>query len=651
MQETGSATPGGAADGHGLPGDIAFLLRYGVPRATLVAAASAARESAVPACDVLLARGLLGEERFYRALAADVAAPFLARPRLGRHARMPEGLLAGHAPLAPGPPDGPTTVSAPRGATVGALVARGRAPDGLAIAPPRALREAMLALHSTAIARRAAHGLADRTPHFSYRDGPSPGQRRTLALATLAILTGAALLDGVVVGLGALACLLFIVLATIRFATCLERVATTPLRSGARIPDADLPVYTILVPLYDEARVVRRLTEALGALDYPAEKLDIKLLVEVDDGATAAAIDALALPGAFETIVVPPGEPRTKPRALNAALPSARGAFTVVFDAEDRPEPDQLRLAVAAFDREGPDLACLQARLSIHNARENRLAALFAIEYAALFDVINPGLIRLGLPIPLGGTSNHFRTAPLRAIGGWDAWNVTEDADIGLRLAALGLRTGDLPSTTWEEAPTRLRQWMNQRTRWMKGFVQTLLTHTRDPRRSIAVLGARRVAIVWLVVGGTVLSALLYPLTLVVLLSLLAGGIGAALTPGPHPAWVAAALAPLPLPMAILATTTCAWGLATTVAVAGLALYRRGRRDLLVLVPLMPLYFFLVSIAAWRGLQDLVRRPYHWHKTSHGLPPPPTLGDRIAARWRRVVRRGGAGEREEAPAE
>ncbi|WP_372422223.1 glycosyltransferase [Salinarimonas chemoclinalis] len=634
-----------------MPGDIAFLLRHGVPHAMLVAAASAARGSAVPACDVLLARGLIGEERFYRALAEEVRAPFLARPRLGPHARMPEGLLAGRAPLAPGPPGGPTIVSAPRGGAVGALVARGRAPDGLAIATPRALREAMLALHGAAVARRAAHGLADRTPHFSYRDGPSLGQRRTLALAALAVLAGAAVLDGVVVALGALACLLFIVLATIRFATCLESVATTPPRPSARIPDADLPVYTILVPLYDEARVVARLTEALRALDYPPEKLDIKLLVEADDGATAAAIDALSLPGTFEAFVVPAGEPRTKPRALNAALPLARGAFTVVFDAEDRPEPDQLRLAVAAFDREGPDLACLQARLSIHNARQNWLAASFAVEYAALFDVINPGLIRLGLPIPLGGTSNHFRTAPLRAIGGWDAWNVTEDADIGLRLAALGLRTGDLPSTTWEEAPTRHRQWLNQRSRWMKGFMQTLLTHTREPRRSIAVLGARRVAIVWLVVGGTVLSALLYPLTLFVVVSLAAGGVGAALAPGPDPAWVEAALAPLPLPIAILATTTCAWGLATTFAVAGLALRRRRRRDLLALVPTMPLYFFLVSVAAWRGLQDLVRRPYHWHKTSHGLPPPATVGERIATRWRQVVgrRAGRQGEGEGAP--
>ncbi|WP_084327148.1 glycosyltransferase [Salinarimonas rosea] len=651
MSDAENRAPGGAADGEGLPGDIAFLLRHDVPHATLVAAARAARTSAVPACDALLARGLLGEERFYRALAAEIGAPFLATPRLGPHARMPESLLAGRAPLAPGPPGAPATVAAPRGAAVGALVARGRAPNGLALATPRALREAMLALHGAAVARRAAHGLADRTPHFSYRGGPSIGQRRTIALVALAILAGAAVLDGVLVALGALACVLFVVLATIRFATCLESVATAPLRAVARIPDADLPVYTILVPLADEARVVRRLAEDLLALDYPPEKLDIKLLVEADDGATAAAIDALSLPGAFETIVVPPGEPRTKPRALNAALPLARGTFTVVFDAEDRPERDQLRLAVAAFDRERPDLACLQARLAIHNARDGWLPALFAIEYAALFDVINPGLIRLGLPIPLGGTSNHFRTAPLRAIGGWDAWNVTEDADIGLRLAALGLRTGDLPSATWEEAPTRLGQWLNQRSRWMKGFVQTLLTHTRDPRRSIAVLGARRVAIVWLLVGGTVLSALLYPLTLVVVASLVAGGIGAALVPGPDPAWVAAALAPLPLPIAILATTTCAWGLATTCAVAGLALRRRGRRDLVRLVPTIPLYLFLVSVGAWRGLHDLVRRPYHWHKTSHGLPPPPTPGARLAARWSRIVHRRGSGRREEAPAE
>jgi cellulose synthase/poly-beta-1,6-N-acetylglucosamine synthase-like glycosyltransferase len=157
----------------------------------------------------------------------------------------------------------------------------------------------------------------------------------------------------------------------------------------------------------------------------------------------------LDLPASMEIIVAPRGPPQTKPRALNVALALARGAFTVIYDAEDLPGRRQLRTAAARFAVSGPEVACLQARLSIYDPGRNALTRLFAIEYAALFEVINPGLIALGHPILLGGTSNHFRTQVLQVGRGWDAWNVTEDADLSIRLARAGFRIGDLPLSTW----------------------------------------------------------------------------------------------------------------------------------------------------------------------------------------------------------
>jgi cellulose synthase/poly-beta-1,6-N-acetylglucosamine synthase-like glycosyltransferase len=216
----------------------------------------------------------------------------------------------------------------------------------------------------------------------------------------------------------------------------------------------------------------------------------VKIVLESDDRETAEALRAAGLPAYVEIVVAPPGAPRTKPRALNVALPTARGRLLTIFDAEDRPEPSQLRMAAETFAAAGSRLACLQARLAIDNGHEGWLAYFFAIGYAALFDVINPGLAALGLPMPLGGTSNHFRTDILRRVVGWDAWNVTEDADLGLRFARLGYQVGAIEATTYEDAPLRLGNWLGQRTRWMKGWMQTTAVFLRAPRRHFREIGS-----------------------------------------------------------------------------------------------------------------------------------------------------------------
>ena len=274
------------------------------------------------------------------------------------------------------------------------------------------------------------------------------------------------------------------------------------------LADADLPAYTIVAPLYREANVAAQLVEALLRVDYPAAKLDIKLVVESDDAPTITALAAIALPPFAQVLVVPPGAPRTKPRALNFALPFASGELIVVFDAEDRPEPGQLRKAAAIFASGPGDLACLQARLSIDNSADSWLTRLFALEYGALFDVVNPGFGILGLPFPLGGTSNHFRTARLREIAGWDAWNVTEDADLGIRLARAGLRVDTFASTTHEEAPAKVGAWLDQRRRWFKGWMQTLVVHARHPAALVSELGFARAGAVLVTLVSTVASSL-----------------------------------------------------------------------------------------------------------------------------------------------
>ncbi|WP_230531336.1 glycosyltransferase [Microvirga roseola] len=374
-----------------------------------------------------------------------------------------------------------------------------------------------------------------------------------------------------------------------------------------RTDDTSLPVYTVIVALYRERRIASRLIAALKRLDYPAAKLDAKLVLEADDRETLHALTALDLPGFIEIVVAPSGQPRTKPRALNVALPLARGAFTVIYDAEDVPDPGQLRLALAAFVREAQDVACLQARLTIDNTDDTWLTRLFTIEYAALFDVLNPGLAEIGSPIPLGGTSNHFRTSVLKEIHGWDAWNVTEDADLGIRMARLGYHIADLPSSTLEEAPGTLRAWMNQRTRWMKGFMQTSLSHSRKPWIGLSQLGPWRAYAALVLTAGTVLSALGYPFfTGLVLIPWLAGTPVIAPTEW-HVLWRS------------VSVTLFTMGVLAVFVPAVVALHRRRLWRLLPWVPLLPIYYGLVSLAAWRGLWELVTDTFRWNKTSHGL--------------------------------
>src|SRR6202051_2733714 len=273
--------------------------------------------------------------------------------------------------------------------------------------------------------------------------------------------------------------------------------------------EEDLPVFTVLVPMFREGKMVPGLARALRALDYPLGKLDIKIVLEAGDRETIEAARTLGLEGVFEIILVPPSNPQTKPKACNFALRFARGEYLVIYDAEDRPEPDQLRKVVATYRRSPPNTVGLQCRLNYYNAKENWLTRMFTLDYALWFDQVLPGLERLNMPIPLGGTSNHFRTAVLRELHAWDPFNVTEDADLGIRIGQKGYRVGVVDSTTFEEASCHTSNWIRQRSRWIKGYMQTLLVHMRRPLQLIRHAGPLGFLGFGFFIGGTVLTGLL----------------------------------------------------------------------------------------------------------------------------------------------
>jgi len=380
--------------------------------------------------------------------------------------------------------------------------------------------------------------------------------------------------------------------------------------------DEELPVFTVLVPMFREAAMLPRLAQALRELDYPLGKLDIKIVLEAGDLATIEAARALGLEGVFEIIIVPPSEPQTKPKACNFALRFARGEYLVVYDAEDRPEPDQLRKVVATFRRSPANTACLQCRLNYYNVNENWLTRMFTLDYALWFDQVLPGLERLNMPIPLGGTSNHFRIDVLRELHAWDPFNVTEDADLGIRIGQKGYRVGVVDSTTFEEASCQLGQWLRQRSRWVKGYMQTLLVHTRRPLQFVRGAGVLGLLGFIFFIGGTVLAGLLNPLFWIF-----------------YAIWLFAAAVNLdvifPHSLLYLCLFNLLAGNGAFTYLIMLAPIRRGWLDLIPYSFSLFLYWILISAAAYKALWQLVRNPFFWEKTEHGLSrqPVPQLSE------------------------
>ncbi len=380
------------------------------------------------------------------------------------------------------------------------------------------------------------------------------------------------------------------------------------------IADEDLPPYTILVPAYNEPEVVGDLIGAMAGLEYPPDKLQVLLLLEADDDITIAAAHDCAESETITILLVPPADPRTKPKACNYGLHFATGEIVTIYDAEDLPEPLQLRRVAAAFRRLPGDIACVQAKLVYHNGHQNLLTAWFTAEYALWFGYLLPGMMVSGSPIPLGGTSNHLRRDVLDEIGAWDPFNVTEDADLGLRIAASGYHTAVIDSWTLEEANSDPINWVRQRSRWYKGYLQTWLVQMRRPVRLLRTIGLRSFIRFNLVLAGTpIISVLNLVFWLITLLWFLG-----------QPALVEAVF---PVYIYFPALIALLLGNAATLYMNMITLREDDRSDLLLAALTVPVFWVMMSVAAAKGCYQLIRNPSYWEKTFHGLAGKPTAAD------------------------
>jgi glycosyltransferase XagB len=371
------------------------------------------------------------------------------------------------------------------------------------------------------------------------------------------------------------------------------------------IDQRSLPIYTILIPLYKEGGIVRRLVRDLDALDYPRTRLDVKLLCEEDDVETIEMIRSLRLPPHFSLVVVPDSLPKTKPKACNYGLQLATGHYCVIFDAEDRPDPDQLKKAVIAFRGQPDNVVCVQAKLNHFNSRQNLLTSWFANEYSMHFELVLPAMAADGDPIPLGGTSNHFLTSTLRELGGWDPFNVTEDADLGIRLHRSGYRTTVIDSTTLEEANSVVPNWIRQRSRWNKGYFQTWLVHMRNPGKLLAETGVKGFLSLNLTLASAfvlLLNPIFWAMTTLFLVTRL--HLIEQLFPGV---------------VFYLASTMLFVGNFSFLYLNVAGSLQRGQFGLTRYALLSPLYWGLMSWAAWKGFIQLFTNPFYWEKTVHGL--------------------------------
>lgn len=445
----------------------------------------------------------------------------------------------------------------------------------------------------------AKNSLHKNSPEFSAYNLLTNKHKQTLWICTI-IMTSAFILAPISSLLGLMVIANIIFLINSLFKMLLFFCATLPSKSQPLPQSYDLPIYTILLPVYKEDYAILALVRAIKRLDYPREKLDIKLIIEQLDRKTISFINRLGLDESFQIICVPHDSLKTKPKACNYALQFAKGKYVVIYDAEDRPDPSQLRKAAAILGSR-KDIACVQTRLNYFNREEGVLPAFFAIEYSLLFDFFLRGLERLGIPIPLGGSSCHFKHSVLTQLGIWDPHNVTEDADIGFRLYLHGYKTSTLDSYTMEESPISLMEWLNQRTRWIKGHIQTCLVHGRNFKLAINKIGLAKTLGFYCFLFLPIIAYILQPLVFLV-------GNAYLFTDLLNQQYI--------MVWSFSCFNICLW-LALSYSLAFFAISKHRWQNLCWQILFYPCYYFLHPFAALKALWQLFANPYYWHKTSH----------------------------------
>lgn len=476
----------------------------------------------------------------------------------------------------------------------------------LAVAPEQDIQKALVSMRHRSLAAQAESHVRDAESCRNWRASTAARLAAAFFIAISAIFMLSSFAGFVILTLWAV--------LTLLFNSSLKAIAAYQhfqheRHSGPNeiAPDSGfrkLPTVSILVPLYKEREIAGRLVKRLERLSYPRELLDVCLVVEEDDILTQNTLGQSNLPRWMRQIIVPRGMLKTKPRAMNFALDFCRGSLVGIYDAEDAPDPDQIHKVVRRFSECGPDVACLQGKLDFYNARTNWLSRCFTVEYASWWRVILPGIERAGFAIPLGGTTLFFRRDALEKLGRWDAHNVTEDADLGMRLARHGYRTELIDTVTQEEANCRVWPWIKQRSRWIKGYAMTYGVHMRQPRKLWQDLGPRKFAGFQILFLGSLSQFLLAP----ILWSFWAFPLGL-----PHPL---RGIIPHEL-LIILGTVFLATEL-LTIAVGIQAVSHAKHYWLRYWVPTLHFYYPLASLAAMKGFIEIVTKPFYWDKTQHG---------------------------------
>lgn len=476
------------------------------------------------------------------------------------------------------------------------------------IVEPATVQVALAKLKSEQVATAASTALYLRSPHMSAKFTLVSWQAFFLGVFSLGVPLAFLLWP-----VTAFAVFHIVVLATFMIAVATRIAAFHGLlrRRKTRLPaiatEFGFPMYSVLVALHKEAPVVPQIVRSMSRLDWPQSRLEVIYVCEEDDLETQEALNKVQLPAAHRILAVPPIGPRTKPKALNFALEQCSGELVVIYDAEDRPDPMQLREAWSRFSEEGPQVVCLQAPLLITNAGQGWLSCLFAAEYACHFQALLPFLDQQGAPLPLGGTSNHFRREALEKAGAWDPHNVTEDADLGIRLSRHGYRCSVIGLPTFEDAPVKLSEWIPQRTRWIKGWMQTFLVHNRDINQIYKNIGLKNLILFEILMVSFIFSPLLYVISIINFLVIYFGS---------------DQTFEFSLKLIYLDVFVFAAGHLSQFALSA-ASWREayGARIPLIAALTFPAYWVLGNYAGWRAVWKLIRSPFEWEKTSHSPAP------------------------------
>jgi len=600
-----------------LPHDISWLAEHGVSIALLSKAKAHAIEHQSSAAQSLVDMGVFTQEQFLTLLAAYLSVPYIGDENsLTAFKPISLDLIKADASqlrmvMAQNTQGNHLALVSPQLNSVGQIIDLFKRQSALqntsVFVPPSLLLNWLEGFRTKSPEYLAEFELSQKTPHFSALNIKPYWFSGAIVCVIAALLLWPYLFaEQFSEGLHLLASTAFGLCIAFRIA-CLIGAWKHLEPEVQKISDEHLPVYSVLVALYDEANQIDELLFSLRQLSWPRAKLEIKLICEANDNSTISALQTALNKQAFpneELIIVPTSNLRTKPRALNYALKSCRGEFLVLYDAEDRPHAQQLRAAYSKFHESGETLACVQAPLEIRNSNRGFLPAMFALEYAALFKSFLPGLAKLGFAFPLGGTSNHIRRKVLNeTTGAWDPHNVTEDADLGVRLSRFGYKLDVISSPTSEEAPIGFKIWLKQRTRWHKGWMQTSIVHLSQPISLTAQLGFKNSLGFTIIFAASILSSLLHPWFYWALFSAILDVINGR------------ALSVLQL--------VDLFDILLSIVIY-ICFVRMGTKHNAKPNPwwwpfALPLYWLLSTIAAWRAFWQLHKQPFLWEKTPHGL--------------------------------